>query len=184
EVRDVAVGHGKLMSRREPLEDCHGIAPDLHRLLRPADVTQQSRKRAERISFATLIAGLPVTLDRALLRVDRLVELADRVARVRASVEQLSPRVEAQSVRESQRPRVLRGGLATCAEGGRARGSCGRKLEHRVRVPGRLSMMREPGEVRSAVGRVLERTERLAVQFELAVRWERLLDRKAGELVP
>ena len=45
-------------------------------------------------------------------------------------------------------------------------------------------MMREPGQVGSAARRVVERAKRLAVQLELAVRRERLLDREARKLVP
>ena len=82
QVREIAIRHRELAAWREPLECGHGVAANLHRLLRSADVPQQSRQRAKRVSFAALVAELSVTFERAPLRVDRVVELAGDIASV------------------------------------------------------------------------------------------------------
>src|SRR5256885_13514272 len=125
-----------------------------------------------------------MALERTLLRVERFLELADHVTRVRALIEEVSLQVRRKRVRKAQCPCVLRGGLAGCAQRGGARSRRGRELEYRVRVTSSLGMVREPGEVRIPVRRVLERRERLPMQLQAAVRRERVPDREAGALLP
>src|SRR6266540_4542739 len=78
------------MARSCPGGSCSSTAtascPHRHRLLDPAEVPEQSRERAKRVSLAARIAEPPQTGERVPLRVERLVELADLIAGVRPPI--------------------------------------------------------------------------------------------------
>ena len=124
-----------------------------------------------------------MAFERVLLRRNGFVELADDVARVRPPIEELGPRLGSQPVRVAKRSCVLCGGFSRCAHRGGALCRRGRVLEHRIRVSGRVGMIREPRQIGATARRVLEGAEGLAVQLQPAVRRQRLFDREASELV-
>ena len=112
-----------------------------------------SRQPAERLA---LLQPLPERAPQLqlLLRRPRSPRRCRRSGSTRASAARAGRRARAggRSVAEPQGARVLGGRLAVGADGRGARGRGGRIAEHRLRVAGRLGVVREPREVRAPPG--------------------------------
>jgi len=186
EVGQVAVGDPQLVPLREGLENRDRFLAGLHRFLGSADVAEQPRQRAQRVTLRARVADLTVTVERLLLGRQRLVELPDHVARVCAALEQVAPGLEPEAPGEPQGAGVLSSGLARRADLARVVACSGRVPQDRLGVAGCLRVVRGPREVdRLRLRDVrLEGFERAAVEVQPPCGRESFLDREAREHVP
>ena len=180
-LREVAIRHRELVSRRQLLEQLDRLARYRLPFAHAPGEEQQPRERPQRISLAVSVADGPLTLERALLRVDRLVDLGAQAAFLCASAKERRADLERLIVGDPQSTGVLIRGLAV---GSRARGALPRERrppKHSGGIARGLGMVREAREIRIVAGG--ERLDRGTVQVEPAVRCDRLLDRDPREIV-
>ena len=152
-------------------------------LARPASAPDRLRQRAKQVALLAPIACHAVVGEPALKRDNRVLVQTGQEAFTPMGLEDVGPLVRRHPIGEAQRPGVLSGRLAVRAQHCCARRGCRRVPAYRIRVAGRLGMVREPGEIASAVRRGQQARERAPVQSHLPVRRERLLHREPGQFV-
>jgi hypothetical protein len=111
-----------------------------------------------------------------------LVRQVGQVALVRAALRS-SARASNGCSSANRSARAYWAAASRCAPCKRPEPPRRRELEHRLRVTGRLGVVRKPRELCRAGGRVGERCERLLMKSVPPVRRQRLLDGKARKLV-
>ena len=182
--RDAGVREAQLASRRQPLQQRHGLITGLLGRADPTWTPHELRALAQGAPLREPVADLAVALRGQVERLDRLVELIGDVALVRAALQQVAPLRERETIGVPECSRVLRGGLAVRPEGGRPQCRGRRELEHGVDVAGRLGVMRESRQVRACACALAQSAQGVAMQPGAFVRADRALDRQSGQLVP
>jgi hypothetical protein len=116
-------------------------------------------------------------------RRDAVVVLVGDEALRGSTLQEIGALGDREAITEAERAGVLRGRLAMSGE---LRCALGRRdcvAQDGVGIAGLLSMMGEPSEIEGAARRLGERRERAAVEVDLAVERDRVLDREACKLV-
>ena len=181
ERREVAVRHGELAAGWELLKQRDSLPAGLLGFCYAASTPEQARERAKRVSLFAPVAVFPAALKRALVRLDRLIELVGEVAFVGAALEEFGPRLGRQASGEPECAGVLRRGLAVRMGVCRAFAGGSRISKHGLRISGRFRMVGEAGRVdRSQAG---QRGQHDTVKFVATVSRDRVLDGQARELV-
>ena len=83
-MREVAIRERKLRPRGQLLQDADRLLCRLERLGTATDVSEKSRKRPHRLAHAPPVVELSIKVEGGVLRLERFVELAAQVARVRS----------------------------------------------------------------------------------------------------
>jgi hypothetical protein len=147
QLREVAVGHRELASRRQRLEQLDREARLALGVRVVAGEPSQSREPAVRFALAQPVTEPAVLLERSPSGVDRVVDLVREVALVRAPLQELGPALGRELAGEAQRAREVRRGFTVRAERRRTLARRGRVAQHRVPIAGRLGVVSEPREV-------------------------------------
>ena len=134
EVPQIAVRHGQLGPGRQLLQSGDRVLRCLDRFLDPSDVAEQARQMPQRVANAEGLLQGAEAIERSLLRVQRLRELAAQVAGVSAPLKDGGESVRRTFARGANRAGVVGGRFAMRAQRRCTRGSLWRVPRDRRRV--------------------------------------------------
>ena len=179
----MGIDQRKLTSRLDQLENGYRLESHALRLGHATRTPEQVGEQAEHRRLAVAVAEFPAARQRALERIDGLLDLVREVALVPRPLEQRCELRRGQIPRVAQRAQILRGRLAMRSLRRRTRAGGRRVLQGRRRVAGGLRVMCQLRRVGCALGRLAQGLEHPPVQQNATARAHGLLDGESSQLV-